>query len=486
MKMVKSLLLGSAAGLVAIAGAQAADLPVKAKPVQYVKICSLYGAGFYYIPGTDMCLKIGGWVRSRLGVGANNNLTDGPLISNINTRSTNGYVWNIRGYITADARNQTAYGTVRSYIAVGTNTDNSGGGTFSSNRAFIQWAGFTFGLAQSFYDFYSGPATAYSGGNINPSSDTGDGGKAVWGYTAQLGNGWSSSVAIEAPRNSPPVINAGGAGTGVAAFTANTLPPQSRLAQPWPDVVANLRVDGAWGAAQIMGAIHDASGLYYTGSSGVSVVGGANHPDNATGWAAGIGFKLNAPMISKGDYFQTQFNYTQGASGYVNAAGIGLYDMYDGGTGGTFGYGIISDAVYGVTAGTATNIQLTTAWGVNAAYEHFWNSQWRTSLWGAYNAFRYNGTANTLLCANGGFFPATTSGLCDNDFNYYAVGSRTQWNVSPDFYIGVEVIYSHLETASKGLTTLVAGSGNQPTAVRTIDDQDAWTGRLRFHKDFYP
>ena len=54
MKMVKSLLLGSAAGLVAVAGAQAADLPVKAKPVQYVKICSLYGVGFYYIPGTDM------------------------------------------------------------------------------------------------------------------------------------------------------------------------------------------------------------------------------------------------------------------------------------------------------------------------------------------------------------------------------------------------------------------------------------------------
>ncbi|MGB7257197.1 MAG: porin, partial [Pseudolabrys sp.] len=28
-----------------------------AKPVQYVKICSLYGAGFYYIPGTDTCIK---------------------------------------------------------------------------------------------------------------------------------------------------------------------------------------------------------------------------------------------------------------------------------------------------------------------------------------------------------------------------------------------------------------------------------------------
>ena len=64
MKMVKSLLLGSAAGLVAVTAGQAADLPVKAKPVEYVKVCSLYGAGFYYMPGTDLCIKIGGWVRA--------------------------------------------------------------------------------------------------------------------------------------------------------------------------------------------------------------------------------------------------------------------------------------------------------------------------------------------------------------------------------------------------------------------------------------
>ncbi len=63
MKMVKSLILGSAAALVAMSGAQAADLPVKAKAVEYVRICSLYGAGFYYIPGTDTCIKLGGYVR---------------------------------------------------------------------------------------------------------------------------------------------------------------------------------------------------------------------------------------------------------------------------------------------------------------------------------------------------------------------------------------------------------------------------------------
>ena len=63
MKMVKSLILGSAAGLIAMSGAQAADLPVKAKAVEYVRICSLYGAGFFYIPGTDTCIKLGGYLR---------------------------------------------------------------------------------------------------------------------------------------------------------------------------------------------------------------------------------------------------------------------------------------------------------------------------------------------------------------------------------------------------------------------------------------
>ena len=76
MKLVKSLLLGSAAGLIAMSGAQAADLPVKAKPVEYVRICSLYGAGFWYIPGTDTCLKLGGYLRAEVA-GLTNSVLNG-------------------------------------------------------------------------------------------------------------------------------------------------------------------------------------------------------------------------------------------------------------------------------------------------------------------------------------------------------------------------------------------------------------------------
>src|SRR3977135_2833767 len=124
MKMVKSLLLGTAAGLVAVAGAQAADMPVKAKPVQYVKICSLYGDGFYYIPGTDTCLKIGGYVRvqAETKAGASGQVigTGGMLGSGrFDNEDTNDYNYTIRAVATFDARTQTEYGTLRSYIRAG-------------------------------------------------------------------------------------------------------------------------------------------------------------------------------------------------------------------------------------------------------------------------------------------------------------------------------------------------------------------------------
>jgi hypothetical protein len=111
MKMVKSLLLGTAAGLVAVSAGQAADLPVKAKPVEYVKICTLYGAGFYYMPGTDICLKIGGYVRAETTYHSNGNFGQGPTAGDVNNRTTNEFVMRARAYITADAREQTAWGT---------------------------------------------------------------------------------------------------------------------------------------------------------------------------------------------------------------------------------------------------------------------------------------------------------------------------------------------------------------------------------------
>ncbi len=122
MKMVKSLLLGSAAGLAALTGAQAADLPVKAKPVEYVKICSLYGAGFYYIPGTDTCIRIGGHIRAEVsfnsrGTGIQQWNVDGSGNATL-TRDRDFFFTRSRVFTNVDTRTQTAFGTLRTFSVV--------------------------------------------------------------------------------------------------------------------------------------------------------------------------------------------------------------------------------------------------------------------------------------------------------------------------------------------------------------------------------
>ncbi len=180
MHTVKSLLLGSAAGLVAVAGAQAADMPVKAAPVQYVKICSLYGDGFYYIPGTDTCLKLGGYLRVQAEYNAGGGgVTDGTLNQTAQAMydrvRTNDIDFRVRAAVSWDVRQQTQYGTLRTYIRLGiqqtTPADPQAGAVFW-DRAFMQFAGFTVGKAQSFYDTvtYGG---AYSYHNVRTVSDTG-------------------------------------------------------------------------------------------------------------------------------------------------------------------------------------------------------------------------------------------------------------------------------------------------------------------------
>src|SRR5580704_12246843 len=182
------------------------------------------------MPGTDICLKVGGYVRAEITDYTNGNLTNGSIAANLNQRQTNNLTARARGYITADARNQTEYGTVRSYIAVGLASGDIGTAASEAptastyaNRAFVQWAGITAGLAQSFYDFYSGPAAAYRAG-FTPASDTGDGGWWVWGYTAQLGNGFSATLSAEQRRTTQiidqdAVMTAGGGITGTGGFT---------------------------------------------------------------------------------------------------------------------------------------------------------------------------------------------------------------------------------------------------------------------------
>jgi hypothetical protein len=273
-------------------------------------------------------------------------------------------------------------------------------------------------------------------------ADTGDGGQQVLAYTAQLGNGLSASLSVEEPRNG--VLGVPSSTTAIGAGSATSTGGNGNK---MPDVAANLRIDQAWGSAQVMGAIHDASALYYTGTM-------AGHPGNVLGYAAGAGLRVNLPMLGKNDYFQTQFNWAKGAIRYV-AGGT----SYSKTSGETSGYGLMSDGVYSAAGG---NVELTTGWSWGASFEHNWNPKWKTSIYGGYTSIDYSDAANAM-------FGAATN----QDFQTYQIGTRTAWAPVANLEVGVDVLYTYLKSANSGVAA-------------TSTDQSAWIGHLRIQRNFYP
>lgn len=478
MKMVKSLLLGSAAGLVAVAGAQAADLPVKAKPVEYVKICSLYGAGYYYIPGTDICLKFGGWVRYQHTWGAGGATGTQPFsqTSSRNTRAdTAQHFQRTRMILSVDTRQQTAYGTLRTYLTHGFSHDGEGAvAGLYSRRAFIQIAGFTFGRATSFFDLFSTASFAYNAGSIY-APDTGDAGQTVAAYTAQFGNGFSATVSLEASKRNATINTSTASSLGLGAVTSNI------LASQYPDVVANLRLDQAWGSVMVAGVIKDASGGYYTASEA------SGHPGDKIGWGVTGAFTLNLPMIAPGDRLAAQINYTEGATRYASNNMTGALFNF---SGQTLGFGFVTDSVYTGTAvvGTQTGINLTTAWSVAAGFEHLWTPALRTSLYGSYVSYSYNAAATTAICAMVATNPAQGAG-CNPNFSMWSLGSRTQWEPLRGLIMGVDVMYQKLNSAradETGFATTGSANGGKPAATYTVADQHQWYATFRIQRDWVP
>src|SRR5215210_6501941 len=235
MKLVRSALLGSAASLCAVAGAQAADLPAqKAAPVEYVRICTAYGAGFFFIPGTDTCLRVGGRARGEFNFanarsrGVYSPTTFAPVTSsNADQTGFRGL-----GRLNLDARTQTAYGTLRAFVRIEiarrTGQFHSGTAIRQGNaepaigvdffgqaqhqivldKAFIQFAGVTAGRATSFFDFYANDLGWFGIGGGSDRASTN-----LLAYTASFGSGWSATLSLEDPveRRFPVVTNLGGA-----------------------------------------------------------------------------------------------------------------------------------------------------------------------------------------------------------------------------------------------------------------------------------
>jgi hypothetical protein len=425
-------LLGAAAGIAMVSGAQAADMPVKAKAVEYVKVCSAYGAGFYYIPGTDICLRVGGYVFLETGVKGRNAAVD-VIYNGAQWDSSDAYMqWRARGHVILDARQNTAYGTLRAYFVGGVSYANTVGAAqapagantgASMDRAFIEFAGFTAGFTESFFSF----GGAYS---IVASPSLSWDWLPLIAYTAQLGNGLTATLSIQdgaAMRS---------AMAGTAAYGGDNA----------PDVIGNIRVTQAWGSAQIMGALHELKDAAGTVTS------------NSWGYAVGAGIELKTPQTGNpNNSFLLQGVWSTGAVEFTGLAaspvttvgsGSGILGFITGATGALV---VITDAT-----GIGTTLHKTDAWSAYAAYRHYWTPALRTGFAAGITEIDHDAAVNAAGVNDGRVWQGTVS---------------TIWSPVAGLDLSLDLVYSNVK-ANGGL-----GNPHQGT-------EDIWTAWTRFRRNF--
>jgi hypothetical protein len=438
MRVIKSLLLGAAAGLAATVGVQAADMPVKAKAVEYVKICSAYGAGFYYIPGTDICLRVGGYVYLETGVKGTNavaniyNSNDGVINADYNYMN-----WRTSARVNLDARQNTAYGTLRAFMSTGGNFNANHTNITSWDAAYIQFAGFTWGFTNSFFSF-AGP-----GYNVVASPMTDWSWINVFAYTAQLGNGLTASISAEDPRGRRAAIN--GFSTQAAVGGAISTPTSAYGGSWAPDIVGNINVTQAWGRAQIMGAIHQVK------PNSVLINAGA---ESEYGWAVGAGVEIKTPQTGNpNNSWIIQGAYTEGAVDYTGynsspTAGPAAFALATfNRTGPVF---TVNDAVTNAATG---ELELTEAWSVYTAYRHYWTPMLRTNF-----AFGYMEIDESTL---------RTAGQIQGNLEVMQAGIGTVWSPVAGLDLSLDVVWSELDCTRCNVDSNVLGAKNDIFTVWT-------------------
>ena len=364
MTLIKSILLGSAAGLVAAASAQAADLPTrKAAPVEYVRVCNVGGITGWTMPGSDTCVKISGFmtahfiagnagnqfnsassvpalvpIATALGVanpghvsqvlmveGGNVpvpvfNAATGKLAGVTLPNQGNGQFsrdeagWNIRANLGFDFASNTAYGPLIGHMDfnsdLGSGLDSPRGSFTYVNTGYVTWAGITAGKAQSFYSFVGG---GDNWNNFFSPDQKGFNEPLLMAYTASFGGGFTATLAAQSQGTN----GASGGGTnetggfsgatnnsGTGLFAGSVPGPTTYGGQRWPDIVGALHVKQGWGEAQVSGVIHDVNvqdeEFNGTATCGITGVAGCAAGESRVGWGVDAGVKVN---LTNGGWF---------------------------------------------------------------------------------------------------------------------------------------------------------------------------------------
>lgn len=153
-KLYKGLMLSSLLMATQASTAHGANVALpEAEPVEYVRVCDAYGEGYFYIPGTETCMRIGGFVYGQAQGG-----------KDVYARSRAGLnpkTWRtqVRTHLIAETASETDLGTLRSHIELRSEfEDGQDTDTAELRFGYIELGGLRIGVdesaANTFFNYY--------------------------------------------------------------------------------------------------------------------------------------------------------------------------------------------------------------------------------------------------------------------------------------------------------------------------------------------
>ncbi len=529
MTLLRNLLLGSAAGVVIVTGAEGADLPTrKAAPVEYVKVCNVGSIAGWTLPGSDTCVKFSGFITAQFAGGNLNTqynwagtpvysaVTGAALPAAISTIATPRLLvaasnaqqnttffrdatgWSTRVNPAFDIASNTAYGPLIGHFDLDIDVSNG----FDAlqprpinniaylNTGYLTWAGITAGVAQSFFSFTAGGDNF---ANFFSPDRKGYNEPLLLAYTASFGGGFTATLSAEGPG----AVGASGGGTqltGAGGLNEGPLGPFNPGSltfggQRWPDIVGSLHVKQDWGEAQLSGVIHNvnvsANGFDNETVCGPDFASACDGRENKIGWGVDVGVKVNLPSLGDGDDVLFTGAFTQNATWYS-----GLPDGMWAENGQVNGNGqpmYLADAFFiPVTNAWAKP----TAWSVSTLIEHHFTPQFYVDLEGSIGGINWNsqdGCSGVAVLAGLCSISAVGGPLSPHAFTWIA-GADLGWNPATNLNFDIELTYQAVnqETPTGALGTVYnLGEPNQvfvPGAWQ--GDSNGFAGRLRITRYF--
>jgi hypothetical protein len=458
MTFIRGILLGSVTSIVAVVGSHAADLPTKkSAPAEYVKICNVGGMAGFVIPGSDTCLKIGGYITGQVAAGNTSKSykwsssgAQGAALTATSGNLNPQFGYETRANISLDARQNTPYGVLRGYVEMQFDNSNgfdgattgAGNGSYI-NVAYIQWAGITAGKAPSFFSFFGG-GEAWN--NIFSADQQGFNQPDLFAYTATFGGGFSATVAAQSPGTNG--LSGGGTNQNVNNYfmgPANT----TNFGMKAPDIVANIRLDQGWGAAQLSGVAHN---VHVFDASGNSL--------DTWGFAINGGVKVLIPTLGSGDNVQAQVTYSKNAMWYS-----GIPDAQNGENGAVNGNGLAMSVGDTYSRGNGQWATPTT-WTATLLAEHYFSQEFSIDPEVSYVNLQWSNSGGQL----------------SNNTQSWIGGAVAHWDPVPLLDFELDVLYQNTHQSTPGLFAKMGTINNVVSAFPNTADGVA--GRFKVTRSF--